>query len=92
MTRVFGDPIEVATAADGRPRGFVWRGHEYTVRRVLEHWVTTRDWWHERDLADMEPGEREYWRVEASPGRETGVYELRHDAVTGVWTLARMWD
>jgi hypothetical protein len=38
-----------------------------------------------------EPGqpELEYWRVEAAPGQgmTPGVYELRREAATGIWTL-----
>ncbi|WP_329521789.1 DUF6504 family protein [Spirillospora sp. NBC_01491] len=91
MARVFGDPVEVWTS-DGRPVRFVWRGRLYTVRRVLEHWVATRDWWREPPPAADVPGEREFWRVEATPERETGVYELRRDAATGSWLLSRLWD
>ncbi|MFC5183149.1 DUF6504 family protein [Actinomadura harenae] len=92
MAHVFGDPVEVRVT-DGRPDRFAWRGRRYAVRRVLEHWVTTRDWWREREPDADEPGEREYWRVEAAAsGGEPGVYELRHDSVTGAWTLSRLWD
>jgi hypothetical protein len=93
MSRVFGDPVDVFTTADGRPIRFVWRDRLYTVRRVLEHWVTTRDWWREQHPeAAEEPSEREFWRVEASPDKEIGVYELRHDAATDSWMLSRVWD
>ncbi|MQY06408.1 DUF6504 family protein [Actinomadura macrotermitis] len=90
MTRVFGDPVDV-WVRDGRPVRFDWRGRPYTVRRVLEHWVTTRDWWREQQ-PEAEEGPREFWRVEATPGREVGVYELRHDERRGSWTLSRRWD
>ncbi|MCW2886063.1 MAG: hypothetical protein QOE54_3510 [Streptosporangiaceae bacterium] len=93
MSRVFGDPVDVFTTDDGRPIRFVWRDRLYTVRRVLEHWVTTRDWWREQHPeAAEEPSEREFWRVEASPDKEIGVYELRHDAATDSWMLSRVWD
>lgn len=92
MTRVFGDPVDVRLGDDGRPLRFVWRGRLYAVRRVLEHWVTTRDWWREQDLAVEAGGEREFWRVEATPDREIGVYELRHDTAAGTWRLSRVWD
>jgi uncharacterized protein DUF6504 len=90
MGRVYGDPIEVFTNEDGRPLRFVWRDQLYAVRRVLEHWVATRDWW--RDPETAETGEREFWRVEASPDSEVGVYELRYDTVSDGWMLARAWD
>ncbi|MGI5164414.1 DUF6504 family protein [Spirillospora sp. CA-253888] len=95
MTRVFGDPVQVWTS-QGRPARFVWRGRLYRVRRVLEHWVATRDWWREQQPDEQDApdalGEREFWRVEATPEREIGVYELRHDSATGAWTLSRVWD
>lgn len=101
MTRVFGDPVEV-WLSDGRPVRFVWRGRLYAVRRVLEHWVTTRDWWREQsrpqhgttepDVYTEQYAAREFWRVEASPARELGVYELRFDAADGSWMLSRVWD
>ncbi|QXJ21071.1 nucleotidyltransferase [Actinomadura graeca] len=91
MTRVFGDPVDV-WVSDGRPVRFVWRGRLHTVRRVLEHWVTTRDWWRERHPDGEATGEREFWRVEAGPDREIGVYELRYDAASETWLLSRVWD
>lgn len=91
MTRVFGDPVEV-WVSDGRPVRFVWRDRLYAVRRVLEHWVATRDWWREQEPAGEAIGEREFWRVEATPDREIGVYELRYDATADNWLLSRVWD
>ncbi|REE95739.1 DUF6504 family protein [Thermomonospora umbrina] len=94
MARFFGEPIEV-TVTGGRPVKFVWRGRVHRVRRVLEHWVTTRDWWREQRTGDPSwenPGEREFWRVEASPDGEVAVYELRHEPDGNAWTLSRIWD
>ncbi|MCW2902171.1 MAG: hypothetical protein JWO67_4436 [Streptosporangiaceae bacterium] len=91
VSRVYGDPVDV-WVVDGRPVRFVWRGRLYTVRVVLEHWVATRDWWRERHPEAEEASEREFWRVEASPDKEIGVYELRFDAATGAWMLSRAWD
>jgi Family of unknown function (DUF6504) len=94
MARVFGDPIEVMVAC-GRPAGFVWRGRPHRVLRVLEHWVMTRDWWNEQHAGDPfweNPGEREFWRVEASSGDEAGIYELRHEPGADAWRLSRRWD
>jgi Domain of unknown function (DUF6504) len=99
MSRIYGDPVDVFTTDDGRPIRFVWRERLYTVRRVLEHWVTTRDWWREQhpeaaEVAEVaeEPSEREFWRVEAAPDKEIRVYELRFDAATASWMLSRAWD
>ncbi|NUO97567.1 MAG: nucleotidyltransferase, partial [Nonomuraea sp.] len=33
-----------------------------------------------------------FWRVEASPGREVGSYELRYDTASNGWLLLRAWD
>lgn len=90
MSRAYGDPIAV-WVTDGRPSRFVWRGRLYTVLRVLDHWVTTRDWYRDRHPEDAEPGRRVFWRVEATPDREIGVYELRHDEEAGTWMLSRAW-
>ena len=40
------------------------------------------------------PAEREFWRVEASAGRNSraSAYELRRDLATEHWMLARVWD
>jgi len=91
---VYGEPVEV-WVRDGRPVRFVWRGGLYSVSRVLEHWLTTREWW-QRQSEDpaVPPGEREFWRVEAASGigSAPGVYELRHDLGKGTWLLSRVWD
>jgi hypothetical protein len=93
MGRVYGDPVEVQARDDGRPVRFVWRGRLYSVRAVVEHWVINREWWREQN-PDPEAPEREYWRVEASPGQgvPTGVYELRHEIATDDWSLRRVLD
>ena len=93
MTRVFGDPVDVWTS-DGRPVRFVWRGRLYRVRRVLEHWVTTRDWWREQHPDGEATGEREFWRVEAGAGRSAnpGVYDLCFDWTANRWQLVQVMD
>ncbi|MEV4253729.1 DUF6504 family protein, partial [Spirillospora sp. NPDC049652] len=68
MTRVFGDPVEVRVTG-GRPAGFAWRGRRYAVRRVLEHWVTTRDWGGRR--AGL-PHRRQGTRRSGTPSRPSG--------------------
>ena len=79
---------------DGKPARFIWRQRLYTVLGVLEHWVVSREWWQQRSPSPDVPPEREFWRVEASPGRDIppAVYELRRDAASGDWLLARVWD
>ena len=85
----------VTGAESGAPAQFVWRGRLYTVLRVFEHWVDGREWWkHHDDEQAGEPGDQEFWRVEASPGRNhpAATYELRRDDASGTWLLARVWD
>jgi hypothetical protein len=90
VNRVYGEPVEVQARKDGRPTRFVWRSRLYTVRAILEHWVINREWWRDTGAQPGQP-ELEFWRVEASPGQgmPPGVYELRRDAPTGIWTLRR---
>ncbi|WP_283137818.1 DUF6504 family protein [Rhizohabitans arisaemae] len=88
MSRVYGDPIEAWTR-DGRPDRFLWRDRLYTVERVLDHWVTSRQWW---KTTETDLGERRFWRVEATPDREVGVYELRYDTASNGWLMLRVWD
>ncbi|MFC0038742.1 DUF6504 family protein [Actinomadura rayongensis] len=88
MTRVFADPVAVATSG-GEPSEFVWQGRARTVRRVLEHWVLTPDWWRDPPADEVR---LDYWRVEASAGEGLAVYELRHEPSGGAWTLTAVWD
>lgn len=94
MSRVYGEPIEVWTHDDGAPDRFVWQGRLYTVLVVLEHSVISREWWQKQSPRPEVPADREFWRVQASPGRdaERGIYELRCDVAAGDWLLARVWE
>ncbi|NKZ01558.1 DUF6504 family protein [Nocardiopsis alborubida] len=86
--RYYGAEVTVVED-DGRPARFVWNGRVYGVRRILEHWVTLRmDWTPARE---SQTPERRHWRVEAGTAQSQGVYELRHDTVTGRWLLSRVW-
>ena len=93
MGRVYGEPAEVQVREDGRPLGFMWRRRRYTVTAVQEYWLVNRDWWRESRPLPARP-ELEFWRVEASAGRDqpTGVYELGRDIAAGAWTLRRIAD
>lgn len=88
LSRLYGDPIEVWTKG-GEPDQFVWRDRLYTVRRVLDHWVITREWW---KTSETDPGERRFWRVEAAHGTDHGTYELRFDTAGNGWLLIRALD
>ena len=95
MSRVYGEPVAVRTAPDGRPAGFTWRRRRYTVLSVQEYWLVNRDWWREAAPVPARP-ELEFWRVEASAARPAvspaGGYELRRDIAAGTWTLRRVAD
>jgi hypothetical protein len=93
MTRVYGEPVSVRARDDGRPTRFVSRGRLYTVSAILEHWVVNREWWRDPEAERGQP-ELEFWRVEASPGSAmaAGIYELRREAATGIWTVRRGFD
>jgi uncharacterized protein DUF6504 len=93
MSRLYGEPVDVWVRDDG-PASFAWRGRLYTVLRVLDHWVVSREWWRQAGTDVGEPSEHEFWRVEASGGRSAppATYELRQDTTAGRWLLARVWD
>jgi hypothetical protein len=93
VSRTYAEPVDVGVQ-DGRPTRFVWRGRLYTVLGVLDHWVISREWWKQQNPDLDTPAEREFWRIEAAPGRSAraATYELRHDLATGQWMLARVWD
>lgn len=90
-SRPYGDPVDVWTGGDGHPARFVWRDRLFVVHRVLEHWVASRDPCGEARGDDPDPVRREFWRVEAGPARDLGVYELRLDPATATWQLSRAW-
>lgn len=105
MGRMYGEPVEVQTNADGRPVRFAWRGRLYAVHAVIEHWVVNREWWRDPDAVlprpagpgrPPVPGQPEmlHWRVEAAAGQgmPPGSYELRRDVSAGTWTLRRVAD
>jgi len=71
MSRTYAEPVDVGVQ-DGRPTRFVWRGRLYTVLGVLDHWVISREWWKQQNPDLDTPAEREFWRIEASPGRGAG--------------------
>jgi hypothetical protein len=68
VSRTYAEPVDVGVS-DGRPTRFVWRGRLYTVLGVLDHWVISREWWKQQNPDLDTPAEREFWRIEASPGR-----------------------
>jgi hypothetical protein len=93
VSKVYGEPVHV-WVLDGRPARFVWRGRLYLVLGVLDHWVVSREWWRQPGPGAAAPSERECWRVDAAPGPGAPAVtcELRRDAATSGWLLARVWD
>ena len=97
MSKAYGEPVDV-WVRDGKPARFAWRGRLYVVLGVLEYWVVSREWWKQQAQGEGaeagEPSEHEFWRIEASPGRDipAATCELRRDAAAGNWILTRVWD
>jgi hypothetical protein len=60
----------------------VWRGRLYTVLGVLDHWVISREWWKQQNPDLDTPAEREFWRIEASPGPSAGTARGRSAKVS----------
>ena len=87
-----GQPVTASTR-DGQPTRFTWRGQVYVVLGIQEHWVISSQWWQHGGPDAGVPPDREYWRVQASPGRNAPVMacELAHDTASGTWLLARIW-
>lgn len=68
--RVLQD-ITVETKGDGQPAEFTWRGKQYTVTALLEHWKEAGAWW------DGE-AERDVFRVLDSLGRIFELHRLQN--------------
>lgn len=86
VMRRYNEQIHVAlTTAPtlGSPVRFRWRGREWQVTEIHEHWVTTADWWDSpaaralrgeevaSDQRVMDPDiydTQETWRVSATAG------------------------
>lgn len=94
---------EETTRIEG-PARFTWRRRMWVVRTVQTRWVQTAPWWDSPAAqavrsAGIDPdpdadvlGEQEIWRVLASDGRESGVFELLHDPATHTWQLSKVVD
>ncbi|MFF4624167.1 hypothetical protein [Nonomuraea jabiensis] len=90
--------VDVMTAADddpmfplGRPVGFtlVRRGRRprtYQVERVLEAWVTTRQWWRENLPYDA-PLDIWHFRLQARSEQGAAVLMLSADVARQCWSL-----
>jgi hypothetical protein len=89
-----GEPVEV-WLRDGRPERFVWRGRMYTVMFVLGRRLAPGtvpgDAADSGDSGESRHGDRECWRVEATPERAVPAtkYELCHDLAADRWSLSR---
>ena len=97
MTRLHADPVEVRTAATAEgpvPEAFTWRGRDYVVHEVLTRWTSSGVWWR-GGAEQLDDGEVQWWRVEASTGRRLGAgpgtYELSFRWSTG-WAVRRVVD
>ena len=104
MTHHYGDAILVrrAGSAPGPPAAFSWRGVWYQVDAILDTWRLRDRWW-SAPLADvaggtdaaadvLPPTERVYYRVRCVDPQGEQIFDLYHDAVTGLWVLDRAHD
>jgi hypothetical protein len=99
MVRSYAEPVQVQRR-DDVPEQFLWRGRLYVVRAVLARWVEAGGWWRTQGAGGASTAsaltdpEREYWRVEATAGRASGVavLDLCFDWAAGGWTVARSLD
>jgi hypothetical protein len=64
------------------------------VLAVLERRATGNQRPAAQPAENARPAKREFWRVEASPGKSvpSAIYDLRHDGVADRWLLSRSWD
>lgn len=102
MVRSYAEPVTVQRRDDA-PEQLLWRGRLYVVRTVLARWVEAGGWWRTAALntaagastaTALADADREYWRVEATPGLAAGVVvlDLCFDWDSGTWTVARSMD
>ncbi|MCA1838960.1 MAG: DUF6504 family protein [Actinomycetota bacterium] len=90
MSKKYDEPIEVEVSAQQalatKPVAFSWRGHRYTVNRLLKYWREAGEGWDPERVRD-----HECFRVES----EGGTYDLRLDRLASRnprWRLLRVWD
>jgi hypothetical protein len=105
MTCHYGDPVEVrendpgteepGPAEETAPGMFLWKGRIYQIKEVLAHWWERCPWWATNAAEQLPhvPVEREFWRVEAGPGRlsGSGIFDLSREMIDedDLPTLAR---
>ena len=92
MRGIRGEPVGV-WLRHGRPARFVWRGRMYTVMFVLDRQLSPGPAPVDPGVAPADPaaGDRECWRVEATPERTVPPtrFELCHDLTADSWSLTR---
>src|SRR5262249_48405451 len=83
-------PIPVVVR-DGLPAEFRWRGVDYEVAEVLSVWRLRDRWWVSPMETDFRKAgsDRTYYRVRC-PDQQ--VFDIHHDAVSGLWVLDRVHD
>jgi hypothetical protein len=67
-----------------QPVRWTWRQRAYQGDSVLDHWVTTAEWWRQEEATGAEGG-IEHWLIEASSTRGAGQVELAFDEASKVW-------
>jgi hypothetical protein len=91
-----------ADAAPAPPAAFKWREIWYQVDAVLATWRLRDRWWaapaadvvgRSDSAADaLAPTERVYYRVRCVDPEGEQVFDLYHDAASGLWRLDRVHD
>ncbi|MCW2884569.1 MAG: hypothetical protein QOE54_4445 [Streptosporangiaceae bacterium] len=76
----------------GKPVRWTWRERTYQGGPVLDHWITTTEWWRQEQAAGAEAGGIEHWLIEASSAHGTGQVELALDEASKVWRLVSVVD
>ena len=86
MTRLWpeGQPIQVWSGPDGRPRRFTWHQHHYRVATIQQRWQVDTDWW--------ETGGRiwrDYLALETREGLLCVIYQ---DLLAETWYMSKAYD
>jgi hypothetical protein len=78
------DAESMARGEPGVPTAFTWRGREYRVRAVVNHWKTLRDC---RSGSGEKYVGKHYFKVEADSGERMTLYRARTGSKNDSWIL-----
>jgi hypothetical protein len=84
---------DVVTGEHGLPIAWTWRGTRYAGGEMIEHWVSTREWWRDLEVLAMDgPGSIRHFILHATSDRGDGPVELARDDATMIWRLIGVLD